>query len=476
MSKMNWTFASIDEALRQSGLLIESLGLNVSLDQPSGIDRVITDSRLAASGDLFVALRGERFDAHSFCAQVHGSGATALVVERPMDLPIAQWVVTDTRLALGALAKAWRNGFEIPVLAVVGSNGKTTSKEMLASICKAHWGPDRVLVTEGNLNNDIGVPLTLLRLRQAHHAAVVEMGMNHVGEIEYLASLVTPTAVLMTNAQREHQEFMKDVQAVAEENGCAFKYLRNGGVAVIPAQSEYKALWADQAGKAHLTEFGLGGEVWVVAEKSSNASAGVSLELHLQSGTAHPFSARFLGRHNHNNAAAAAGTALAAGCTLEAVIAGLEKFSPVKGRMNPVHRSSQLLLIDDSYNANPDSVNAASQVLSGLPGQTILVLGDMGEVGDRSSEYHAEVGQLAAELGVQHLLSLGQATVHSATAFGQGALHCQSIDELILQVIALVNKRPSVVLVKGSRFMKMERVVEALLQWAQPATGVTNAS
>lgn len=469
MSNMNWDNSELAQAL--------SPGLKNTIGFKQGfIESVVTDSRLVKSGDLFVCLKGERFDAHDFAEQVMKLGAIGLVVDRPLDLDIPQWVVNDTRLALGQLSKAWRLKFAIPFLGVVGSNGKTTSKEMLASICKVRWGQEFVLVTEGNLNNDIGVPQTLLRLRSHHLAAVIEMGMNHPGEIAYLAELVRPDVAMLTNAQREHQEFMKDVHAVAEENGSVFTYLQADGVAVFPAETEFDSLWVQQAGSAKCLRFGEHGDVSVRAVSGPQGKAGLDLELKALGGQRGVFEAKFLGAHNHSNAAGAASAALSAGCTFAQTLEGLHQFTPVKGRMNPVLRTSNILLIDDSYNANPDSVNAASKVLATLPGQTLLVLGDMGEVGDKSDEFHAEVGAMAASLGVNYLFATGVATEHSVRAFGAGAIHQQDIDELIKKVIEQLKKGRSSLLVKGSRFMKMERVVQAVLQWAETTKGTEHAS
>lgn len=428
---------------------------------------VSTDSRQVKAGEVFVCLKGERFDAHDFAADVVKAGASALVVSRPLDLAVPQYVVPDTTKALGAIAAAWRAQFKLPVLAVVGSNGKTTSKEMLASICRTHHGEDAVLVTQGNLNNEIGVPLTLLRLNTRHRAAVVEMGMNHEGEIAYLASLVKPDVVLLTNAQREHQEFMKTVEAVARENGSAFEWLATAGTAVFPANSPYREVWLSQNRGSSASEFGQGGAVSVVAGDNPAELACVT-----PSGVA-TFKPKFMGEHNHQNAAGAAAAALAGGCTLHDVVNGLESFTPVWGRLEIVLRTPSLTLINDAYNANPDSVNAASQVLASLPKPTLLVLGDMGEVGDQSDEYHTEVGLVASQLGIANLYALGKATRHTVSAFGAGAEHFDNIDDLNNAVINTLQKGQWTVLVKGSRFMKMERVVNAIKAQYQPA-GETN--
>ena len=454
MLEMNWALDEISASLE--GLLVEQTG------SPSGVVRLIqTDSRQVGSGDLFVCLIGERFDAHDFAAQVVQAGACALVTDRVLDIDVPQLVVNDTRLALGALGSAWRHKFDLKVLAVVGSNGKTTSKEMLGAICKAQYGADQVLVTAGNLNNDIGVPQTLLKLRKQHTVAVIEMGMNHPGEIDYLAGLVKPDVVLLTNAQREHQEFMKTVLAVAKENGSAFTHLPADGTAVFPVSEEFELCWREQSTGRHVLRFGADAESELLPS-SESVHVG-SAELKLLGTTIH-LQPSFIGEHNYANAAGAAAAAHAAGCTHNAIQNGLNSFQPVSGRLQIALNTPSLLLINDSYNANPDSVNAASQVLAAQQGSTLLVLGDMGEVGDQSDEYHAEVGQVAKKLGVKNLYALGDATTHTVSAFGEGAVHFSNIDTLIDNTMNITKQGRWSVLVKGSRFMKMERVVQALVQ------------
>lgn len=454
MSDLNWSYREIAQALVPC--------LLHPAPEIDGVARLVqTDSRQVGLGDLFVCLIGERFDAHDFAAQVAEAGATALLTSRPLDLELPQYIVKDTRLALGQLATAWRQRFPLKVLAVVGSNGKTTSKEMLGSICKAQCGEAAVLVTAGNLNNDIGVPQTLLKLRSEHQMAVIEMGMNHPGEIDYLAGLVKPDVVLLTNAQREHQEFMKTVLAVAEENGSAFAHLPDSGVAVFPLTQEFDACWQGLAGQRRTVRFGAGADFdWLPAAQSPAPGIAVLNA----SGYRIDVKPSFIGDHNYANAAGAAAAAQAAGCSAEAIRQGLEQFQPVSGRLQLALQKPNLLLINDSYNANPDSVNAASAVLASQAGSTLLVLGDMGEVGDQSDEYHFEVGQFARQAGVDRLFALGTATQHSVRAFGEGAIHFPDIHSLIEHTMNTTEQGHWSVLVKGSRFMKMERVVHALVQ------------
>jgi len=454
MREMNWALADVSVALAD-------LIVGQTATYSGAVNSIQTDSRQVGEGDLFVCLKGERFDAHDFALQVVQAGACALVTDRVLDIDVPQLVVTDTRLALGALGRAWRHKFDLKVLAVVGSNGKTTSKEMLGAICKAQYGAEHVLVTAGNLNNDIGVPQTLLKLREQHTIAVIEMGMNHPGEIDYLAGLVKPDVVLLTNAQREHQEFMKTVLAVARENGSAFAHLPDNGTAVFPVSEEFDACWRDQSTGRRVLRFGAGAEFELMSTSESTHLGSAVLNM---PGTALPLQPSFIGAHNHANAAGAAAAAYAAGCVRSAIQTGLNSFQPVNGRLQIALNTPSMLLINDSYNANPDSVNAASQVLAAQQGNTLLVLGDMGEVGDRSDEYHTEVGQMARKLGVQNLYALGDATTHTVSAFGEGATHFSNIDTLIDNTMNITKQGRWSVLVKGSRFMKMERVVQALVQ------------
>ena len=448
---MNWSTAEITNALGDQLVSVQMCDQSDSM-----VANIETDSRKAGEGHVFVCLRGDRFDAHDFAADVAQKGVLGIVSEKKLALDVPHWVVKDTRKALGLLGRAWREKFNGPVMAVVGSNGKTTSKEMLASVARVHWGPQPVCVTQGNLNNEIGVPLTLFQLRSTHAAAVIEMGMNHPGEIAYLASLVRPDAVLLTNAQREHQEFMKSVLAVAEENGSAFEFIRQGGVAVYPAESEFNSVWARLAGTARQVSFGEAGQVSV---SQTTEQAEVQLP-----GSKHTFRPSFVGQHNFDNAGGVAALAFAMGIPGDTIATGLAGFQAVNGRLKVVCNSSRLFLIDDSYNANPDSVNAAAQVLSGLPGASILVLGDMGEVGDQSEQVHQEVGSTAKSLGIDAMYCVGEASQHSAAAFGEGALYFERLEDLITQLSQTVNNKKYNVLVKGSRFMKMERVVDALMQ------------
>ena len=438
-------------------------------DGETPILRVHSDTRTLRVGDLFVALKGERFDGHDMLAVAKSQGAVAALAQRGhSDAGLAGLQVGNTQQALEQLAAAWRARFHLPLIAVTGSNGKTTVTQMIASILRA-WLGDGAFATEGNYNNHIGVPLTLLRLRQDdadwHRAGVVELGMNHPGEIALLAQIAQPTIALVNNAQREHQEFMASVEAVALENGAVIEALGSVGTAVYPADDAHAPLWHQLAGARPQLTFALQGAADVTTEAlwvSDQAGEHWALVLHTPAGAA-SLPLRLAGRHNVKNALAATACALAAGATLDAVKRGLEAFEPVKGRSQlkvaTVH-GVRVALVDDSYNANPDSVRAAIDVLAALHAPRLLLLGDMGEVGDRGPAFHAEVGAYARERGIEHLWCAGLMSADAVRAFGPGARHFADVPALIAARAEL--PAAASVLVKGSRFMQMERVVQTL--------------
>ncbi len=438
------------------------------------LQRVHTDTRTLRPGDLYVALRGERFDGHDFLAQAQASGAVAALASRGLGETLPGLLVDDPLLALQQLAAGWRQRLLLPLVAVVGSNGKTTVTQMVAAILRA-WQGDAALATAGNLNNHIGVPLTLLRLRQDsslwHRVAVLELGMNHPGEIALLARMAAPTVVVVNNAQREHQEFMSSVDAVALENGSALAALGADGVAVLPAADAYLPLWRQLAGQRRVLSFALqpGADVVLQVQPAgsgaSNPALPWALQLHTPLGSV-ATSLHLPGVHNLHNAAAAAAAALAAGAPLAALAQGLADFRPVAGRSKvlTLQRDGQLLtLIDDSYNANPDSVLAAIDVLASLPAPRWLVLGDMGEVGSQGPQFHAEVGAHARQRGIDTVWAAGALSVHVGAT--------RHFDDTAALVAALPQApQAASVLVKGSRFMKMEQAVQALCQQLQPGS------
>ncbi len=446
---MNWSLSQIAAAV--NGRLV---GADVT------VEGVSTDTRAIAKGALFIALAGERFDAHDFLDQAMAAGAGALLVADAGKLPagVSAVVVDDTRLALGRLAAAWRARFALPVIAVTGSNGKTTTKEMIAAILKVAHGA-AVLSTRGNLNNDIGLPLTLLGLSAAHRAAVIEMGMNHPGEIAYLAPIGAPTVALVTNAQRAHLEGMGDLDEVAREKGAIFSGLPAEGVAVINADDSYAGYWRGVAAGRPVRSFAIDGAADVVGKVRQHGLE-TAIDLSAPEGEVY-IALRIPGRHNAGNAVAAAAACLAAGVPLAAVAAGLESFSGVKGRLQRRAGKLGAEILDDTYNANPDSVRAGIDVLASTIGRKLLILGDMGEIGEACAQYHDEIGGYAKSQGVDLLFALGEATKAAVRNFGDGARHFCHVDKLI----AAADKElgpDTTVLVKGSRFMKMERVADAL--------------
>lgn len=460
--------------------------INTSVEVAQGlvVSLVGTDSRQIERNELFVALVGERFDAHDFLSDVAKAGAGAALISSqdkcPINLPAI--CVSNTRVGLGNLAKAWRANHPIPLALVTGSNGKTTVKEMIASIFKAAVGEQHTLVTKGNLNNDIGLPLTLLKLRSADRLAVVELGMNHPGETAKLAAIAQANIVLINNAQREHQEFMATVAAVAEEHSDAIRALPSDGIAVFPADSEFANVWRQAAADRKVIDF-------VLSSAQTKASAAVTgtllsnglVRIKTEQGSIE-VQLNTLGSHNVRNSLAASAVGIAAGVSLEKIKQGLESFSPVNGRMQAKAIDSNRTLINDSYNANPDSVRAAIDALKQSGNLSWLILGDMGEVGNQGPEFHREVGAYAAEQGVAKLFALGeqcQFALQGFNEFAKGvansaqAKHFADMDSLIAQLKDALyaysggNNQHLNILVKGSRFMRMERVVQALLEEAK---------
>ncbi|WP_251374615.1 UDP-N-acetylmuramoyl-tripeptide--D-alanyl-D-alanine ligase [Polynucleobacter sp. es-EL-1] len=474
------TLAHIHDMLPGSNLLNISEEAAKSLQ----ISSIGSDSRQVQAGELFVALSGERFDAHQFLSGIVQAGASSALIsdshQCPENLPAV--CVGDTKKSLGQLAQAWRKQFAIPVAVVTGSNGKTTVKEMIASIFKAAVGENATLVTKGNLNNDIGLPLTLLRMRSSDRLAVIELGMNHPGETAELATVVQANIALINNAQREHQEFMTSVEAVANEHAAVLSALPMNGVAVFPADSDFCHVWRAAADGRRIIDF-------VLASSGNQTSAAVTGQL-LPNGKLHiktekgniEVQLNTLGQHNLRNALAASAVALAAGLELQNIQLGLESFMPVHGRMQAKMLTSNRTLIDDSYNANPDSVRAAIDALKQSSHEAWLVLGDMGEVGEQGPAFHQEVGAYAAKQGITKLFTLGEQCQFAVQGFNdalntqaiaQSALHFKDIDQLLENLnhaLGSLDADDSAylnILVKGSRFMRMERVVQALLEEAK---------
>lgn len=439
-----------------------------ALGVDTAFDRIETDTRRLKPGCLFVALKGARYDGHDFIPEATARGAAAVMTDLLHPVPASPaLIVDDTRLALGRLAAWHRTRMPVRLIAVTGSNGKTTVKEMIASILRAYAGDAAVLATEGNLNNDIGVPLTLLKLSPEHRYGVIEMGMNHAGEIAYLTQLARPDVALVNNAQRAHLEGLGTLEAVARAKGEVYLGLSAAGVALVNGDDPHATLWLDMNRGRQVLRFGLGPDNDVRAQGHIDAE-GICLNLFTPAGRIETRMAA-LGLHNVRNAAAAAAAAIALGVPGEAIAQGLAAYRGVKGRLQLCPCSLGARVIDDSYNANPDSVAAAIEVLAAMPGRRLLVLGDMGELGANAAELHREVGRRAKAAGIDRLLALGALSIHAVQGFGPGAVHFERIKALTAAVKDALAPEVTV-LVKGSRFMQMERVVQSLVEVRHPCS------
>ncbi|MBS1269114.1 MAG: UDP-N-acetylmuramoyl-tripeptide--D-alanyl-D-alanine ligase [Gammaproteobacteria bacterium] len=427
------------------------------------IQGVSTDTRTLNRGELFVALKGPSFDGDAFVEAARDAGAAGAIVQADMEsvLPIIQ--VRDPRKALGDLGGLWRAGFSIPVVAVTGSNGKTTVKEMIGSILTTH-GP--ALISTGNLNNDIGVPRILCGLRPEHQYAVLEMGMNQPGEIRYLSCLAKPTVAVITNASPAHLEGLGTLESVVDAKGEIMAGLGAGSVLVLNREDSFFDYWCRMAGGHPVLSFGLepGSDVYV----SDYSGTDNRFRLHVR-GQSIDISLRLSGRHNAANALAAAAAAFAVGFELEQIKVGLERVEPVPGRLCFRRGVGGARVLDDSYNANPASVAAGIDVLAARPGKRIVVLGDMAELGSEARALHERVGTHARSKGVDELHGFGALSAAAVEAFGPAGFHYLDRDELVERLKAEVG-HDTTFLVKGSRGMHMDEIVDALVE-APRATG-----
>ena len=424
-----------------------------------------TDSRKIAQGELFFALKGESFDGHEYAEQAIQQGAAAVVISDEACKIRPAILVEDTLAALGALAHAWRSQFDVPVVAVTGSNGKTTIKEMIASILIAQAGSAQAVhATVGNFNNHIGLPLTLLNMQAKHEYAVLEMGMSHLGEIDYLTHIAKPNVAVIGNAGTAHIGEVGSRDNIAQAKGEIFAGLAGDGVAVINADDAYADYWKSLNTNRTVLTFGLKNSADVTAKVEHDASGQQTVQLVTTIGDI-GFNFKALGEHNVRNALAASAVAVALAIPLSAIAAGLEKFAGVKGRLTQLEGINQSLVIDDTYNANPDSMRAAIDVLVKLAGTKLMVMGDMGELGEGALQLHAEIGAYAQQKGVDVFYTLGESSQAAAEAFGNNAMSFTEVKALINVLQSHMNEN-TVVLVKGSRFMKMERVVNEIVQHA----------
>ena len=450
------------------------------------VQGVSTDTQSLEAGDLFIALRGAQFDAHDFLEEVREAGAVAAVVEAGHPVltspALEGWpliVCEDTRYALGTLGQAWRARYELPVIAITGSNGKTTTKELVAHLCRGVVGEDAVLSTLGNFNNEIGLPLTLLRLGPQHRYAVIELGMSHPGEIAALAQLAQPTIAIVTNAQRAHLAGMGSLSSVAEEKGSLFDALPEGGIAVVNLDDPHALSWLNRIRPGCRV---LGTHVVGASDTADSLTPsfvtesiatdnGQTLRIHTSAGEV-TVMLPLVGLHNASNATQALAAGFAAGLDMTQMAQTLASFGGVSGRLQQKHGATGVTIIDDTYNANPDSMRAAINVLTtdGAKTDTVLVIGDMGEVGPEASALHAEVGRYAAERGVDALYAVGPLSLSAVTAYGQTrperAHHFNTQEELVTALRPRLTAQTRV-LVKGSRSAGMENVVNALLEQPQ---------
>ena len=451
---MNWL--NLSEISTMSG------GALHGEDQP--VNGIAIDTRNLNAGDLFIALKGERFDGHDFVAESGVCGAVAAMVEREINVTLPQIVVKNTIDGLTNLASSWRRHCSAVVVALTGSNGKTTTKTLLASVLEKKFN---VLSTRGNLNNHIGVPLTLLALREQHQVAVLELGANHPGEISQLSKLVKPTVALILNAAPAHLTGFSSVDGVARAKGELFEYLVDGGIAVLNGDDPYYEYWLSLLKGYQVVTFGIecaddsniDVKGWVSSDKFSDA-----FEIEIERRRQHLHLA-LSGKHNLSNALATAAVAHGLGISFDDIVAGLEAVKPMPGRLCELAGLFGTRVIDDSYNANPSSLVAALKVLGKYQGERWLVLGDMAELGAEAQRLHAESGCIARQYGVCRLFALGEMSRQAADSFGEGGECFDSCEDLIEHLgsqLLAKNSESLTILIKGSRSARMERVVQAL--------------
>ena len=433
------------------------------------INNVVTDSRKPCQSAVFIALVGDNFDGHEYLTDAIESGAEALVIsERQVDLleeiAVPVWVVPDTLKALGDIARVQRENFHGKVIAVTGSSGKTTVKGMLSSILSTAFGEDSIAVTRGNLNNYIGVPLTVFSLKSHHKVAVIELGASAVGEIDYLSSIVQPDVALVNNVFPAHLEGFGSLENIAKGKGEIYNHLHSDGIAIINGDDEFSSQWMQQCQEKKYLQFSISGSEEVPDCVAKDIVVGNNGRPKFQlciAGQKAVVNLSVIGEHNVANALAAASCAFATHISLDSIVSGLEKFHTVQGRSDLVHGIKSSLVIDDSYNANPGSVLAGIRMLSSFDQKKFFVLGDMGELGDNKEDFHTQVGDFAKNQGVDYLFAVGELSKYAAESFGDNAKLYSSQCELIEELKKMINE-DSIVLIKGSRSASMENVVSAI--------------
>jgi UDP-N-acetylmuramoyl-tripeptide--D-alanyl-D-alanine ligase len=420
------------------------------------------DTRTIQKGNLFIAIRGERVDGHDYLEEAQKKGAIAAVVSRKVSCSLPMLLVKDTTEALGVLGAYWRNQFNPTVVAVTGSNGKTTLKNMIATIMTAacHGDEKQVLATQGTLNNHWGLPMTLSRLNQNHVYAAIEMGMNHFGEIEYLTKMTRPNVAVITNAAASHLEGLGSVAGVARAKAEIFSGLQEHGVAILNRDDAFFTFWREMVDTREFMSFGFHPDAHI-RTTIHHAAQTQLITLHTPKGDI-DVSLPLLGKHNVLNALAAAASAIAANIPLEAIKAGLEQVKPAPGRLQLHTLSQGISIIDDTYNANPFSLEAAISILAAFDGKKILVLGDMKELGSEAKSLHQSAGEDIRKAGINYLFTYGELSANTAKAFGEGAYHFDEQESLINALKPFLNNTTTI-LVKGSRSMHMEKVINALV-------------
>lgn len=433
--------------------------LNLPLPKQNVIFQGIsTDTRTLLPGNLFIAIKGEQFDGHHFIEEALQKGAKAVLLQKVSELPLPQLIVNDTLHAFGKISERWRDQFSLPIVGVTGSNGKTTLKNMIASILTAACQDEsEVLATIGNLNNNIGVPIMLCQLNQNHRYAVIEMGMNHFGEIEYLTKLAKPHVAVINNAAEAHLEGLKDVSGVARAKGEIFLGLDSNGIAILNRDDAHFSYWQSLVNKNKIITFGLQNKADITATINSDES----LNLHTPKGKI-MLTLKLLGHHNIMNALAATAATLALDIDLVAIKKGLEAVAPAHGRMEQHILSNGARIIDDTYNANPFSTEAAVTTLATFPGEKIMVLGDMKELGPNAKALHFTTGEKIRAKGIHYLFTLGEMSRATSEAFGKNAMHFTDRKNLINALLPLIKKGVTV-LVKGSRSMQMEKIIAEII-------------
>ncbi|HVE43911.1 MAG TPA: UDP-N-acetylmuramoyl-tripeptide--D-alanyl-D-alanine ligase [Gammaproteobacteria bacterium] len=422
---------------------------------------ICIDSRKLEPGNLFIAIPGERVDGHDFIEMAQQKGAVAALTTRPVSTTLPTLQVEDITLALGKLSSAWRNQFSLPFIAVTGSNGKTTTKNMIASILEAacEGNKEAVLATQGTLNNHLGLPLTLARLTPVHRYAAIEMGMNHFGEIEYLTKITKPCVAVITNAAASHLAGVGNVQGVARAKAEIFSGLSEKGIAILNRDDDFYTFWRKTIGEQPFLTFGLHRHADIHLE--TEYAPGMPTEIRTPHGNI-TIQLPLLGKHNVQNALAAIAATLAINIDLTAIKKGLENIKPAPGRLEMHTLKNGTYVIDDSYNANPFSLNAAVNTLSAFQGKKILVLGDMKELGAEEVQLHQHAGEAIRQAGIDHLFTYGKLSASTTQAFGEGACHFTEQEALLCALKPLLNTQ-STILVKGSRSMKMEKIVTDLI-------------